>query len=253
MVKNVFRSRLVRATVIAAAAMLASPAFAFAAPAAGDDCPTVQVSGNGKASATADIAKVNLTVETKAPDAEAAMADNAAATRRVTNALITAGVGAKDIQTAGLSLYPDYDYTTTPHTITGYRAAQQLDVVLRDLIEAGAALDAAVEAGQNATRINWISFEVSDNKALLAKAREAAVADARAKAEQYAKLTGNTLGQVRSITEQSATPPTLPPVAMPIAGAPSESTPIRPSEVGVYVTVDIVWELVPNSQGQSNS
>ncbi len=244
MIKPFTRSRFNRATIIATLALLASPTAAFAARNPITDSPSVQVTGVGKAMATADMARASLSVESTAPTATAATAANAGAAQRVTDALTSAGVAAKDVQTAGLSLYPQTSQSPDPNTITGYQAVLGLNVVLRDLTRAGAVLDAAVAAGANAVRINRVSFELSDNNPLLAAARKAAVADARKKADHYAVLTDLALGTVLRITEQSSSGPVLPPGLPVAAGSPtSATTPIQPGDIEVVVTVEVVWAL----------
>ena len=72
-------------------------------------------------------------------------------------------------------------------------------------------------------------------------ARARAFEDARDRAQQYAELSGLSLGDVVSISEASgSTPP--PPMPMP-RGAMAESVPLSPGEQTVGFTVTAVWEL----------
>src|SRR5690606_4740788 len=66
---------------------------------------------------------------------------------------------------------------------------------------------AAANSAGNTTIINSIAWDLEDNTALLADARDRAIADARAKAEQYAKAAGRSLGAVVSISESTMAPP----------------------------------------------
>jgi uncharacterized protein YggE len=56
-------------------------------------------------------------------------------------------------------------------------------------------------AAGNALTIEHIGLELSDPQPLLARAREAAFADARRKAEQYAALAGRELGKVARLSD----------------------------------------------------
>ena len=68
--------------------------------------------------------------------------------------------------------------------ITGYAVSQRLSVLVRTLPDSGDAISAAAAAGGNAIRLHGVSWRVGDEPGLLRKARDAAMADARAKAEQ---------------------------------------------------------------------
>ena len=67
---------------------------------------------------------------------------------------------------------------------------------MRELAQGGAAVAAAVETGGNGVRVGDIRLEVGDPDAVLEQARDAAVEEATAKAEQYAAATGQALGDV---------------------------------------------------------
>ena len=117
-------------------------------------------------------------------------------------ALERAGVQKKDVQTTGLDMNPDYVYPDdSPPVLRGYRVGQQAAVLVRELKEAGAAVNAAVGAGGNVVRVENIRLKIGDPEAALATAREEAVAKASAKAEEYADATGQELGEVLTLSE----------------------------------------------------
>jgi uncharacterized protein len=120
------------------------------------------------------------------------------AANRVTGALRAGGVAAADIQTSGLSIWPSYPANS--QTPSGYGVSESLTATLNSLAAAGAQIDAAVHAGGDATTVSGISLNLTDTSALLAQARARAVADATAKATQYAKALGEPLGPVVSVT-----------------------------------------------------
>ena len=127
--------------------------------------------------------------------------------------LKTAGVDAKDIQTSGFSVNPQYLYpdkdadgNTPPPRITGYQVQNGVNVKVRKLADLGGILDKIVTVGANT--INGVSFSVDDPAKLLDEARKAAFADAEAKAKTYADAAGVGLGKVLTIAEGSdAAPP----------------------------------------------
>ena len=79
-----------------------------------------------------------------------------------------------------------------PSPIVGYRASNRVSIRLHDVAKVASVIDTLVAAGAN--DIGNINFSVSQASKLLDDAREKAIADARRKAEIYAKAAGVTLG-----------------------------------------------------------
>ena len=121
---------------------------------------------------------------------------------KVLQALKGAGIAEKDYQTSRLSLQPQSapNQASAPPPIVGYRASNRVTIRLRDVTKVASVIDTLVGAGAN--DIGGISFMVSNASKLLDEAREKAVADARRKAEIYARAAGVTLGAPLSITEE---------------------------------------------------
>ncbi len=222
----------------------AQPAQAAAPAAAPAGSPGVEVVGTGKVAGTPDVLRLDLSVSTTRPTATDALAATSSATTAVLGALKAHGVAGKDLKTAGLSLQPNYDYTALGSVLRGYTGSEDISVTLRNLRTAGAVITAATRAGGNAARVQSIALDLEGDSALLAKARDAAIADARTKAQSYAKATGRTLGKVVVISENT-TP------ADPIAlnkeafrsdtPAQTPSVPVQAGSQQVSVNVRVVW------------
>jgi uncharacterized protein YggE len=75
----------------------------------------------------------------------------------------------------------------------------QVNVTIRNINNVGDVLAAVTYAGANS--IYGVSFSVDDTAVLEAQAREAAIADARARAQSLADLAGVELGDIQMITE----------------------------------------------------
>jgi len=75
--------------------------------------------------------------------------------------------------------------------------------------------------------------------------REKAMADARAKAEQLAKLAGVTLGKPTYVSESIQIPPPIYPRAV-YEGvpAPAVETPISPGEMEISLTLQVVYAIL---------
>ncbi|MFF0306053.1 SIMPL domain-containing protein [Streptosporangium sp. NPDC004379] len=204
---------------------------------ADDYPPKVTVTGEGELLVTPDVMRLNAGVEVRADTPGQAFSEARQAAAKLTQALLDAGVDPKDLRTTELSLAPVYDDYPK---IAGYRAAQGVEVVVRDLDNADKVVDTIVSVGPEA-RLNGVSFELSDNGAALRAARNRAFADAKARAQQYAGLAGGTLGDVITIREQDVTPPR--PIMFAAAGVADRSS-ISPGQQNVSVHVQVVYSMV---------
>ncbi len=74
-----------------------------------------------------------------------------------------------------------------------YRVSTTVAVTVRETDNVAEILAAAVNAGAN--MVNYIQFNIEDRTALESQARELAVSDARARAEELAALMGLTVGE----------------------------------------------------------
>jgi len=174
------------ATGFAATSLLAAPARAESEPPA-----VISVTGEAKISAPPDLAQIDGGVTSEAKTAREASEANNAAMGKVLLALKGAGIDEKDYQTSRLSLQPQSSSKSNgPPTITGYRASNRVTIRLRDVSKVANVIDTLVGAGAN--DIGGINFMVSQASKLLDEAREKAIADARRKAEIYAKAAGVT-------------------------------------------------------------
>ena len=220
-----------------AAMLLASPAFAQNVPP-----PAVSVTGEATVSVAPDQAQIDGGVTSDAKTAREASEANNTAMNKVLQALKGAGIEERDIQTSRLSLQPQYAQNRTgPSPVTGYRASNRVTVRVRDTAKVANVIDVLVGAGAN--DIGGINFTVSQPSKHLDDAREKAVADARRKAEIYARAAGVTLGEPLSISEEtgSATPVFRGKMAAPMAAG----APVAQGEETLSVTVSVSWAIKP--------
>jgi len=233
------RVRMSHFALALAASLLASPAIAQVAPP-----PVISVTGEAHLSVAPDLAQIEGGVTTEAKTAKEASDSNNAAMGKVLLALKGAGVEEKDFQTSRLSLQPQYAANRTgPNAVVGYRASNRVTLKLRDVTQVASMIDTLVAAGAN--DISGISFTVSSASKLLDDAREQAIADARRKAEIYARAAGVTLGSPVSISEEGSPAPMQ--FRRMVAGA-AAPTPIAQGEETLQVTVGVSWAIKPSGQ-----
>ena len=233
------KHRMALAAVALAAALLTAPALAQVIPPA-----AISVTGEATVSVPPDLAEIGGGVTSEAKTAREASEANNAAMGKVLQALKGAGIEEKDIQTARLSLQPQSAPNRSgPSAIAGYRASNRVTIRVRDVTKVANVIDTLVGAGAN--EIGGINFVVSQASKLLDEARERAVADARRKAEIYARAAGVTLGAPLSISEESNSAPA--PYRRMAAGM-AVSAPVAQGEETLAVTVNVSWAI--KQQGQ---
>jgi uncharacterized protein len=179
-------------------------AVIFLVPAAQAQAPVRTISVTGEASLTAanDSARIGFGVEGRGATRPVALRRSSANLRRVLTALRQLGVADRDLRTRGVSVARRRD--RRGRKLPGYIARGGVSVVVRDVTQTGAVVDAAVTAG--AASVNGPSFFIDDPRALLRRALVAAFADARSKAAALAAEAGLTLGQTISIRESTFVP-----------------------------------------------
>jgi len=92
------------------------------------------------------------------------------------------------------------------------------------------------------TRIDNVGFTLEDSTAFEKQAREKAMADAKATAQQLASLSEVGLGKPIYISESSQVPIIYRSLPM-VKAADASSTPISAGELDVMVTVNIVYAI----------
>jgi uncharacterized protein YggE len=207
---------------------------------------SVLVTGRGEVFGEPDTLAANFAVETSAATVHDALDRANAAATRMRDTLVRAGMPRADIQTSNVRISSRQN---NHGEITGYTVSQGLTAKIRNLPRAGALMSSAIAAGGDAARLNGVSFAIEDDAALLTEARKKAFADARGKAELYAREAGRPLGRVVKVSEVTAS----------YGGpddqdrlAPSDSPlPIEPGRQRLAVTITVEWAFTPLPAPQS--
>jgi len=207
----------------------------------------IQVSATGTSAQLPDVATVSAGAISEGKTAREAMIGNATKMTAVFDALIDAGIDEKNITTSQLSLQPRYSYErnqqgrNTPR-IDGYEARNTVTVKSYDIEDVGVMLDALVKAGVN--NINNVQFSVKDPKAAKAEARDAAIKEAREKAQAMAKAAGLKLGDLTSLSESGGgfSPRPLQQYSRAVTSE-SISTPVSAGEQTLSVSVNMIYEI----------
>ena len=163
---------------------------------------TITVVSEGEARAEPDVAFLTAGVTTDAATPREALSTANARVAAVSAALRAAGIAQADIQTAGLTLFPESGPPERPGAApvtTGYRAVNTVSVTLRDITRVEATIEALLAAG--ITNLQGVRFGVADQTALHQRALADAVQQARPLGEAAAGAAGLTLGPIVAISE----------------------------------------------------
>jgi uncharacterized protein YggE len=205
---------------------------------------TISVTGQGTATAPPDMATIRSGVVTQGKTAGEALQANNGAMQQLMQKLKDFHIADKDIQTSNFQVSPLYqrdpDARRSEPRISGYQVSNQVAIHIRNLPELGKLLDALVSVGSN--QISQIGFGMGDPTGLLNEARNAAIADARSRAQLYAQAAGVSVGQVLAISEQAAHIP-RPQFMAGARMAEAASVPIATGEQEVQATINVVYEL----------
>ena len=233
------------ASIITVSAVAGVVALAIPASGAGTaDDRYITVTGVGTISVVPDAVRFNATVSALASTNSAALSSASKSASAVRAALKEKGIAVKDIRSSNISVYPEYNWTQEAGTkITGYRASQSFDVLIRKAADAGSIIEAVVTAGGDNVQLGGVIPTTLNPSAATEEARAAAVTNAKSKATSYAKLLGTSIGKVLSLEEQSS-PVYSSPFPMAKAGAAdAAAVEIDLGEQDVTVTITVRWAL----------
>jgi len=234
------------AAALATLPLLAQTATAQTAPAAAPailaDGTLLDVTAEGTTTRTPDVATIRAGVVTQGTTAAATLSDNAQRMTRVIDALKKAGVAPRDLQTATVSLSPQYRYTEgQAPAITGYQATNSVAVRFRDIARAGAILDTLAAVGAN--QIDGPNLAIDAPDAALDEARADAVKTARARADLYAKAAGLSVVRIVSIAENGTNDGSTPGPVVFMRAAKAAPTPLAAGEARVSATLSVRFLL----------
>ncbi len=212
------------------------------APASHAQTRSITVRADGKVSVTPDAVRINATVSVISDTSKNALTQANQSSSKVRAAFLANGLEKKDLKTQSINVYPEYNYTSDKgSTLIGYRATQSFEATVRNAANAGAVVDAIVDAGGDALQVNSVTPFILNAAGATASARENAVKNARTKAISYAKLLGVRLSNLMTLVEEYA-PSFERPVYALDKGA-EGNTVVDLGQQEVTVTVTVKWSI----------
>lgn len=210
---------------------------------------TISVSGEGKVTATPDLATVNVGVLSQGTTAVDVKNQNNDKVNKVIAFIKQQGISDKDISTSQYSFYPQQDYNNGTPRITGYQGNQAVTVKVRGVDKDQSVLEKILDGAVNngANEINGVNLTVEKPTDLQNEARRLAIADAKKKAQELAREAGLNLGKVVSIAESNVGYPVPMPYALGMGGGgvaeKSIAPSIEPGSQEITETMTVVFEV----------
>jgi hypothetical protein len=213
---------------------------------------TISVQGKGEVLATPDLALVNVTVANEARTIKAAQDENTRRANQVLAFLKEQGIDEKDIKTVGYNVNPRYEFRKEAgifpspsgrRVLVGYEVTSSLLIKIRDFDKIGLILDGAVSAGAN--RVGSLRFSIEDDEALEREARQKAIGEAQAKAQELAQDLGVSLVRLVRFNESGRPYPVLfaeQAVKAGVGGG-AETPVIEPGQNEITVIVNLTYEI----------
>lgn len=197
-------------STIAAVAFAAGLIAAVPAAVAHDDSskqPAINTNGKGEVVVEPNRAWVQLGVQSTQTELAAAQAEVDAVVQRFLKLTDDLGIARKHVQSAQLSVSPQYEWDDKPRkrTLVGYQVSRGLTVDLRDLDRMGALLTRAVKLGVNQS--SGPRFDHTERDALYRQALALATRDAKAQAAAMADALGVSLGQALELNAHGQSQP----------------------------------------------
>lgn len=163
---------------------------------------TITVTGSGTVRGTPDTMSFQVGVQTTAASATSALEENNTQLRTLEATLLQHGIAKSGLQTSNLDIYEN---TNPQGVVTGFTVDDELTATTHHLDQAGAALDAAAHAVGNDIQLDGVTFSISNQSKLLARARAQAIKNARLEANQIARGAGDTVGSALRVTDEENT------------------------------------------------
>jgi uncharacterized protein len=211
----------------------------------------INVSGQGIAYGSPDVADVEIGVQAQATTVAEARQQAATSMDAVVSSIKGNGVADADIRTVQFTVDPRYSTPRpdgTQSQIIGYQVSNVVTVRVRKLDTVAKIVDNASAAGGNNAVIRSMRFSILDQTKLQTEARELAVKEAKDRADKLASLNGVKVGKALQINE-GTTPVqplqysggAIPALAAPRTG--DTSSTIESGQLRVVVNVSINYEI----------
>ena len=204
--------------------------------------PVVSTTGEAVIQKAADLAFVEVAVESLARTPQEARSKNAVIMTAVRKRLREAGLTEGAFRTLSYYLEAEYDYVRDKQVLRGYAARNTIEVRIEVMDRIGEVIDLGIAAGANS--VASPRFDLKDRELVEREALKQAVADALAKAEAAAAGAHGAIDRVLRIEERAMSPkPLRRPLSLAGAAREAPQTIIVPGEIVINAQVILTAAL----------
>ena len=205
----------------------------------------VTVTGEAKSQEKNQIATYTAGVEAVNAVKEEAVSEVNSKVKALTKTIKDFGIKEADLKTQNMSIYQEeegyLDNGVRKSRKGQWRVSTSLEIKLREIDRAAELMDLLSESG--ATNVWGPNFSMDDTNEAEKGLYEAAISDAREKAESIAKASGRKLGKILNVNDGGATSNIYPPMysvrdTVGMGGAVAE-----PGSTTVYKNLTVIFEL----------
>lgn len=247
-------AKMMGAATLAISVMQALPAFAQGMDMKiSASSPVVAIGVTETEEAMPDMATVNAGVSVTLPDADKALNRVNKEMAKLIVTIQAAGIDLKDVQTSGVTVAENTNYTDSGPVTDGYRADSTVKITVRDLAKLSSFMSDLVIAG--ATQLSGPFFAIDDEDALTDKARMKAFDTAKRRASAYAMKAGFKSVRLLMVSENAdyagmeyaaaAAVSDAAEAAGEAAAKVIADTPIEPGVIERSITATFQFEMVP--------
>ncbi len=208
--------------------------------------PSISIGSRGEVKVSPDRANIQISVQTKAPTAAVAAAQNATRQKAVIDGIRALGVAADKISTTGYNVMPEHRYEQNREpVIIGYTVVNTVSVEVVDLTMVGRIIDTSISRGAN--MISSLSFYAANTEAARREAIGLAIQSARLDADAAARAAGGSVGGLLEVSVGAYFPPPRPyemAAQARMTAAVAADTPIQPGDQTLTVNVNTRWSFV---------
>jgi uncharacterized protein len=201
---------------------------------------TIIIVGAGKAAGVPDVLRTSYRISARGADVGLALDAASEAMRRVLDVVRAHGVADRDIATG--QIHVDERHGDKGQRL-GFQGYQTLLVTTRDISRSGELMRNVAEAAPEELSIEYVSMAIDEPEPLLVAAREAAFADAKDKAEQFARLAGRRPGTVLRIADDRGYVVYPRATRKGLTMAAMSAVPIEAGEDELEARIRVTWQL----------
>jgi len=203
----------------------------------------ITVTGEAKDQLKSQIARFTAGVTVTHQDKQTAIDEVNQNIEQVIKVVKDFGIPEKDIQTQNISVHQEEQPRVlrypAPPAITQWRASNSIEVILRNVDQASDLADLLADAPT--TNVSGPRFTLDDTQSAEVGLLQAAIDNAREKAEAIAKASDRRLGKVLTVSEGSQSQPG--PILRTMEAGLGTGAPVEPGTETVYKTVTVTFEL----------